>query len=122
MRFTNPVKATLDTDGGGIITELVLNMRDAYEEWVGEMAQKGVLSWSSGAVSHMVRIDWEDGRIRSWPIGEFSLTPTPAEPRTFVSAKMAPEQTGIPGIRRINTDEEWYLNEMARINLKNTLI
>ena len=53
----------------------------AYVELVKELASKKVLGISSGAVAHLVKR--ENSVIKQWPIAEFSLTPTPAEPRTI---------------------------------------
>jgi HK97 family phage major capsid protein len=39
------------------------------------------LGWSSGSIAHLTQR--ANGIIKSWPIVEFSLTPTPAEPRTL---------------------------------------
>jgi HK97 family phage major capsid protein len=44
------------------------------------LIEQGVLGWSSGSVSHLVRR--AQGVIKHWPIVEFSLTPQPCEPRT----------------------------------------
>ena len=52
-----------------------------YVDQVLKLIEKGVLGWSSGSVSHVVRR--EGGLIKSWPVVEFSLTPTPCEPRTL---------------------------------------
>lgn len=76
-------KATLKFDDVGIWAEAQLALRDDYEKMVYELAQQGKLGWSSGAVGHLV--DGESmGKaywLKTWPIGEASLTPTPAEPR-----------------------------------------
>lgn len=66
-------------DAIGIWAETVLDMADEYEQVVFRMAKSGKLGWSSGAVSHLVKVA-PDGQILRWPIGEASLTPTPCEP------------------------------------------
>lgn len=71
---------TTRRDDLGVWAETVLNMANDYQRAVYAMTQKGLLSWSSGSASHMVKRD-DDGRITRWPIIEGSLTPTPAEPR-----------------------------------------
>lgn len=75
-------------DDVGVWLEAQLNMRDEYEKAIYGMAEKGKLGWSSGAVAHLVeREQGEAGKafhIKSWFIGEASLTPTPAEPRNSV--------------------------------------
>ena len=86
-RFENPVKTELSQDGDieGLAATLVLNLRNKYEKWVADQATKGLLGWSSGSAPHVVNIDFSSGKIKQWPIIEFSLTPTPAEHRTYAT-------------------------------------
>lgn len=81
--FSQPVKTK--TDEIGIWAETVLNLADEYEKAVYDLVAAGKMSWSSGAVSHLVKKE-PDGKITRWPIGEASLTPTPAQPRQKVTA------------------------------------
>ena len=72
-------------DEVGLWIESQLSMRDEYEKAIYELAEKGKLSWSSGAASHTVERE-PDGKgavITQWFISEASLTPTPAEPRNI---------------------------------------
>ena len=64
------------------LASLVLPMREDYDEEIAELAEQGKLGWSTGSAGHVVR-KAADGMIERWPIVEVSLTPTPAEPRTF---------------------------------------
>lgn len=65
----------------GIWVEAQLDRSREYVEAVIELVEKGVLGWSSGSVGRLVE---RDGKyIKRWPIVEYSLTPTPAEPRTL---------------------------------------
>ena len=68
----------------GLWVEAQLDRAKAYAEEIEELIEKGALGWSSGSVAHLVRYkgDKWQGEITNWPIVEFSLTPTPAEPRT----------------------------------------
>jgi len=79
--LTDHVFAPVKTkrDAVGIWAETVLDMADEYEKAVFGMVKNNKLGWSSGAVGHLVR-KTDDGEIKRWPIGEASLTPTPAEP------------------------------------------
>lgn len=73
-------------DDTGLWIEAQLNASSKYLDAIRHLVQKGILGWSSGSVGHLVdRVKRADGRkeITSWPIFEFSLTPTPAEPRTI---------------------------------------
>lgn len=57
---------------------------DRHKEYAGEvlrLVEKGVLGYSSGSVGHLV--ERLGNVIKRWPVVEFSLTPTPAEPRTL---------------------------------------
>ena len=68
-----------------------LKQRDEYEKAVFKMAKEGKLGWSSGVPSHLVRREKQDNgahKVLYWPLGlDASLTPSPAEPRTFANVK-----------------------------------
>lgn len=64
----------------GILFEVEIDRRRAYADTVMRLAESDALGMSSGAVAHLVHI--EAGEIKRWIMGEISLTPTPAEPRT----------------------------------------
>lgn len=73
-------------DDVGLWIEAQLNMRDDYEKAIYALAEKGKLGWSSGALSHLVEREpvGKAYHIKTWFVGEASLTPTPAEPRNTV--------------------------------------
>jgi HK97 family phage major capsid protein len=80
-------RGTVKIDDIGLWFEAQLNMRSEYEQMIYELAKEGKLGWSSGAAGHLVERE-EVGKafhIKSWPIAEASLTPTPAEPRNTVT-------------------------------------
>lgn len=65
----------------GLLVEAELDRHNEYIEMVRQLAEQGVLGWSTGAPGHLVQ---KEGKtITRWPIVEISLTPTPAEPRTI---------------------------------------
>jgi len=70
-------------DDSGLWFEAQLELRDEYEKMLYELAKNGKLGWSSGAAGHLVEREQvgKSYHIKSWPIAEASLTPTPAEPR-----------------------------------------
>lgn len=72
-------------DDTGLWIEAQITAAKKYADAIRALVEKGILGWSSGAVSYLVdRVKSGDRqRITSWPIAEFSLTPTPAEPRTL---------------------------------------
>ena len=83
-------RASVEYQDAGIWLEAQLEMRDEYERGLMELAEAGKLGWSSGAAGHLVEREQvgKSWHIKSWPIAEASLTPTPAEPRnTAVSVK-----------------------------------
>ena len=76
-------------DDKGLWYESQVEMADQYQKMIQELAKSGKLGYSSGATGHMVeRKKMSDGRyeITRWPIGEASLTPTPAEPQNMVKS------------------------------------
>lgn len=68
-------------DGVGVWIQAQLDRSKEYVNEVLKLVEKGILGWSSGTAPHLARR--ENGIIKSWPVIEFSLTPTPAEPRTI---------------------------------------
>ncbi len=74
-------------ENGDLWAETQLAMRDEYEKAIYMMAESGKLGYSSGAISHLVERE-PAGKgiwiIKTWAVGELSLTPTPAEYRNTV--------------------------------------
>jgi phage head maturation protease len=64
--------------------EIQIEDSKAYLEAIGELVKNGKLGVSSGAVAHSVIKS--NNEIKQWLIGELSLTPTPAEPKTFIKS------------------------------------
>ena len=76
-------------DDKGLWYEAQIEMADEYQKMIADLAKSGKLGYSSGATGHMVeRKKSANGRyeIARWPIGEASLTPTPAEPMNMVKS------------------------------------
>lgn len=65
----------------GLWVEAQIERGRKYAAEVIALIERGLLGWSSGTAAHLA--DREGGVIKRWPIIEFSLTPTPAEPRTL---------------------------------------
>lgn len=63
-----------------LIFEVEIDRRKKYAETVMQLANQQALGMSTGAVAHLVHS--EKGVMKRWVIGEVSLTPIPAEPRT----------------------------------------
>ena len=73
-------------ENADVWAETQLNLRDEYEKAIYAMAEAGKLGYSSGALSHLVERE-PAGKamfIKTWVIGEASLTPSPAEYRNTV--------------------------------------
>lgn len=64
----------------GIFAQTALDLSDAYECMIADLAAAGKLRWSSGTTKRLIRYE-QDGKITNWPITEWSLTPIAAEPR-----------------------------------------
>lgn len=71
------VERTL-TDAGHWV-RVQLDKRSKYMAQIAELIANQALSFSSGAVPHLVKTE-SDGSIKSWPWVELSGTPTPANP------------------------------------------
>lgn len=98
---------TKNVDDIGLWIEAQIDKAKDYAAAVLELVQKGVLGWSSGAVSHLVEVTGK-GQIKSWPVAEFSLTPNPAEPRTLgvsVLAEAAKATTPESSVDGLVTDD-----------------
>lgn len=78
-------KGSLRKDKYGIWVETVLDERKEYTKYVMELVDKGALGLSSGAVGIPEWVPSQKAKwIKSWVIGEGSLTHTPCEPKTLV--------------------------------------
>ena len=86
IKATRIGRGKIKYDEVGLWFEAQLEMRDEYEKMIYAMAEAGKLGLSSGAAGHLVEREAEGKsyRIKTWPIAEASLTPTPAEPRNSV--------------------------------------
>lgn len=70
------------TDAGHWV-KVQLDKRNRYFERISQMVADEALSFSSGAIPHLVQAR-KDGHIERWPWVELSLTPTPANPLASV--------------------------------------
>ena len=104
------VKVWTPTDTG-IDVQIELDRRHKYAADVMKLAEQGALGLSTGALPHLV--ERVDGEIKRWVVGEISLTPTPAEPRTTTevttkgtTVRTAAANTGHDDIQTAVTTEE----------------
>jgi len=75
-----------DPDDIGLWVEAQIELASEYAQAIRELIDRKVLGWSSGTAGHLAERD--GALIKSWPIVEMSLTPTPAEPRTLGVAEI----------------------------------
>ena len=71
-------------DALGVWVTAQLNMANRYAKAILELAKKGVLGFSSGALAGYVRRQ-KDGKITDWPWIEQTLTPRPANPYALIA-------------------------------------
>lgn len=109
-------------DDVGVWIEAQLNMRDEYEKAIYELVEAGKLGWSSGALSHLVEREpmGKAYHIKSWFVGEGSLTPTPAEPRNQVLPikSLIPSETAATGKDANEPNEQLKESTMDKDELK----
>lgn len=91
-------------DEDGLWIEAELDRHAAYMDYVIQLAEDGKLGWSSGSVGHLTAR--EGKTIKRWPIVEFSLTPTPAEPRTLGIEVLKSLAEAAPALEQLSTDGE----------------
>lgn len=93
-------KAKTRVDDVGIWADAQMDLRDEYEKAIYAMAEAGKLGYSSGALSHLVDREpvGKSYHIKTWFIGEASLTPTPAEYRNTVQTikSLLPSDAALP--------------------------
>lgn len=77
-------KANLKKDEFGVWAEAQLQIRDAYEKFIYQLAENDKLGWSSSTAPNLVQRSpvGKAYHIKAWPLGlDASLTTHPAEPR-----------------------------------------
>lgn len=90
-------KGYIKKTSAGVWFEGQIAMADEYGRMIAELARKGKLGFSSGAGSHLVerKMVGSAYEITRWCLAEASITPTPAEPKCIVEAKMYPANMDI---------------------------
>ncbi len=91
-------------DDIGLWIETQIQRSSRYAEAIRELIDRSVLGLSSGAVGHLVERA-PDGWIKSWPMIEVSLTPTPAEPRTLGVRELRSLVELEPGLKGLVPEE-----------------
>lgn len=96
-------------DDVGVWIEAQIELSNQYASAIRELVRKGLLGWSSGAIPHLIdcehagkRVPWPArGRIASWPRVEYSLTPSPAEPRTLGVTELEEIAEAMPAVKAL---------------------
>ena len=95
----------------GLWVEAELDRHKAYVSAVLELVKQGALGWSSASIPHLV--EREGKSLKRWPIVEFSLTPTPAEPRTLGVERIKALALEFPEFKAFLQDDEPKANAQA---------
>jgi len=67
-------------DDVGKWVQAQISKRAKWVDAVMQLVERGILAWSSGAVPHLIKRA-KDGWLERWPVAEYTMTPTPCEPR-----------------------------------------
>lgn len=109
-------KGTVTIDDVGVFVDGELDVRDKYIQAIYAMAEKGKLGWSSGSMSHLVQRtpNGKAFEIKSWALGECSLTPCPVEARTvaFPLKELAGDEIDLEAAVK-SLDQEEYDEDFA---------
>jgi HK97 family phage major capsid protein len=102
--------------GDGIDVQIELDKRLDYIDDVMKLVKSGALGLSTGALSHLVVRD--NGELKRWVVGEISLTPTPAEPRTLTEVKATQDGTVRIAAATLSPSD----NTQSSLSLKGTTV
>lgn len=118
-------KVTTRIDDVGVWAEAQMNLRDEYEKAVYAMAEAGKLGYSSGALPHLVDREpaGKSMYIKTWFIGEASLTPSPAEFRNTVMTlkSLQTPDSALPDKDDNNKTNLMEKNKMDELEVKNAV-
>ncbi len=97
---------TVKSDDVGLWVEAQLQTHTEWARQVRDLVDKGMLHWSSGSSSYLVKRT-DNGWLQNWPIVEMSSTPAPAEPRNtrislkhYLDGSHLREETPVEGAQR----------------------
>jgi hypothetical protein len=102
--------------GDGIDVQIELDKRLDYIDDVMALVRSGALGLSTGALSHLVVR--QAGELKRWVVGEISLTPTPAEPRTLTEVKATQDDTVRTATATLSPSD----NTLSSLSLKGTTV
>jgi HK97 family phage major capsid protein len=103
--------------GDGIDVQIELDKRLDYIDDVMALVKSGALGLSTGALSHLVVR--QAGELKRWVVGEISLTPTPAEPRTLTEVKATQDNATRTAVATLSPSDTTLINQLKGITVEN---
>ena len=103
--------------GDGIDVQIELDKRLDYIDDVMKLVKSGALGLSTGALSHLVVR--QAGELKRWVVGEISLTPTPAEPRTLTEVKATQDDTVRTATATLSPSDTTLTNQLKGTTVEN---
>jgi HK97 family phage major capsid protein len=103
--------------GDGIDVQIELDKRLDYIDDVMKLVKSGALGLSTGALSHLVVR--QDGELKRWVVGEISLTPTPAEPRTLTEVKATQDNATRTAVATLSPSDTTSTNQLKGTTVEN---
>lgn len=94
----------------GVWIEAQLDRSNRYFDAIWKLVQEGKLFWSSGSLPHLVKRN-ADGKLERWPVVEFSLTPTPANPMALAEPAQVKSHFKSVGLEFVDPTAEQEQNE-----------
>ena len=85
----------------GMWAEAQINRANEYAEMLLQLAEQGLMGFSSGSIGRHVNIDTK-GEIMTWPWIELSVTPTPANPYAMISPSATIDNIRSLGIENVD--------------------
>ena len=96
------VKEQVTDEGVWVESELLKS--DAYAAMLMKVIESGKIGFSPGSAAHLIRRD--AGKLKVWPVIEWSFTPTPAQPSTLGVRVLHSLAEAMPEMKAILPAEE----------------
>lgn len=100
-------------DDKGVWLRAQIDKAHEYAAEIKQLLDDGLLSLSSGAVDHLVKIAAKSGEIQVWPWVEWSLVPNPANPEALLYQVKSSDAFGHLGASITITDGTKDYSEAA---------
>lgn len=107
--------ASIKMDDMGLWIEAELDKSKAYAAYVLDLVKRGILGLSSGTVGHLMQRAGKT--ITRWPVVEFSLTTSPAEPKTIGVAQLKSLAGAAPSFKSLAAQAtSWNYADVSVLN------